>query len=207
MEMRSANVVLAASLVAAAACRQTHPPCLGDDRKAGAAADSLYLTPGGSAAADGSKRDPLATVPAARVPLWPGTAPAGGSSNEVSDAAMTVFLPPKGRAMGEKTNRGTQDSLLGPGPQPELIALYSNELHVTDQTPRAFLAHAKDETPVPPENSRGFRDALQAHTVAVEYLELPSGGHGLYGCKGLMWEAWRTKALEWLAAQGIIPER
>ena len=77
---------------------------------------------------------------------------------------------------------------------------------VTDQTPPAFLAHAKDDKPVPPENSRALRDALKSHGVSVEYLELPAGGHGLYGCKGPMWEAWKKRALEWMAAQGIIPQ-
>ena len=107
--------------------------------------------------------------------------------------------------MGEKTNGGTKDNLLGLHPKPELVRLFSNEHQVTDQTPPTFLAHAKDDVPVPPENSRSFRDALKAHRVAVEYLELPSGGHGLYGCRGPMWEAWKKRALEWLATQGIIP--
>jgi len=105
--------------------------------------------------------------------------------------------------MGEKTNGGTKDNLLGPDPKPELIRLFSNEQQVTDQTPPTFLAHAKDDVAVPPENSRALRDALKARRVAVEYLELPSGGHGLYGCKGPMWEAWKKRALEWLATQGI----
>ena len=108
--------------------------------------------------------------------------------------------------MGEKTHKGSKQSLLGPDPTPELIQLFSNEEQVTDQTPPAFLAHAKDDVSVPPENSRALRDALKAHGVAVEYLELPSGGHGLYGCKGPMWEAWKKRALEWMAAQDIIPQ-
>ena len=105
--------------------------------------------------------------------------------------------------MGEKTNKGTKDNLLGPDPKPELIALYSNERQVTCQTPPTFLAHARDDKAVPPENSRAFRDALEAHNVPVEYLELPSGGHGLNGCKGPMWEAWQRGALKWLAKQGF----
>ncbi len=46
-------------------------------------------------------------------------------------------------------------------------------------------------------------EALKAHQVAAEYLELPSGGHGLNGYKGPMWDAWQTKSLEWLAAQKL----
>ena len=65
-----------------------------------------------------------------------------------------------------------------------------------------FLSHV----PVPPENSRALREALKAHGVPVEYLELPEGGHGLFGCKGPMWEAWKKRALEWMAARDIIPQ-
>ena len=43
-------------------------------------------------------------------------------------------------------------------------------------------------------------EALKAHKVPAEYLELPSGGHGLNGYKGPMWDAWQTKSLEWLGA-------
>lgn len=108
--------------------------------------------------------------------------------------------------MGDKTHQGSQQNLLGADPKPEMIQLFSNEQQVTAQTPPAFLAHARDDVGVPPENSRALRDALKSHGVAVEYLELPEGGHGLFGCKGPMWEAWKKRALEWLAAQGIIPQ-
>ena len=109
--------------------------------------------------------------------------------------------------MGEKTHGGSKAALLGANPKPELVELFSNEKQVTEKTPPAFLAHAKDDLSVPPENSRALRDALEAHGVAVEYLELPSGGHGLYGCKGPMWEAWKKRALEWMAGRDIIPRR
>ncbi len=107
--------------------------------------------------------------------------------------------------MGDRTHAGSKANLLGKNPNAELVQLFSNEKQVTDKTPPTFLAHAKDDVGVPPENSRMFRKAMKAHNIAVEYLELPSGGHGFNGCQGPMWEAWKTKSLEWLAAQGIIP--
>ncbi|MDY0169346.1 MAG: prolyl oligopeptidase family serine peptidase [Thermoguttaceae bacterium] len=69
------------------------------------------------------------------------------------------------------------------------------------------MTHAKDDVAVPPENSRMMAAALKAHNVPVEYQELPSGGHGFNGCQGPMWEAWKTRSLEWLAEQGISPRR
>ena len=107
--------------------------------------------------------------------------------------------------MGPLTNTGSKDNLLGLNPKTDLVHLYSNELHVTSNTPPAFLAHAIDDKPVPPENSRQFVTAMKANQVPVELLELPSGGHGLNGCKGPLWEQWKAAALKWLAAQKFIP--
>ncbi|MHB8974125.1 MAG: alpha/beta hydrolase [Pirellulaceae bacterium] len=107
--------------------------------------------------------------------------------------------------MGEQTHELSKTKLLGAHPKPELVQLFSNETQVTDQTPPAFLAHAQDDTDVPPDNSRRFVAALKAHHVPVEYLELPSGGHGFNGCQGPLWEEWKAKSLVWLASQKLIP--
>ena len=76
---------------------------------------------------------------------------------------------------------------------------------MTAQTPPAFLAHAADDKVVPSQNSAMFHEALKAHGVESKYLELPSGGHGLNGYKGPMWDAWQAQSLEWLAGQKVIP--
>jgi acetyl esterase/lipase len=107
--------------------------------------------------------------------------------------------------MGEKTHAGSKAKLLGPNPPPEQVKFFSNETQVTQETPPAFLAHALDDQPVPPENSRAFVAAMQAHHVPAEYLELPSGGHGLNGCQGPLWEKWKERSLQWLVGQGFIP--
>lgn len=107
--------------------------------------------------------------------------------------------------MGEKTHSLSKTKLLGPNPKPELVRLFSNETQVTEQTPPAFLVHAKNDTGVPPDNSRNFVAAMKAHGVPVEYLELPSGGHGLNGCKGPLWEQWKAESLAWLASRKLIP--
>lgn len=107
--------------------------------------------------------------------------------------------------MGEKTHGGSKRNLLGADPTPELIKHFSNELQVTERTPPMFLAHAVDDKPVPPENSRMLFDALQARKIPSKYLELPSGGHGLDGYKGPMWDAWQTQSLAWLAELKFVP--
>lgn len=102
--------------------------------------------------------------------------------------------------MGAKTHEGSKQNLLGDNPTPEMVTLFSNEKQVTSQTPPAFIAHAADDGLVVPDNSRDFAAALRKHQVAAEYLELPSGGHGLNGYQGPMWEAWKTASLAWLAS-------
>jgi acetyl esterase/lipase len=101
--------------------------------------------------------------------------------------------------MGEKTHGGSRNNLLGKNPDAKLVDLFSNEKQVSAKTPPAFLAHAKDDRAVVPENSKAFYDALQMHKVPAKYLELPSGGHGLNGYKGPMWDAWQEQSLAWLA--------
>jgi len=76
---------------------------------------------------------------------------------------------------------------------------------VNERTCPTFLAHARDDEAVSDDNSRAFYEALRRHGVPARYLELPSGGHGLNGYKGPMWDAWQSESLMWLAAQGIIP--
>lgn len=108
--------------------------------------------------------------------------------------------------MGEITHGGSKLNLLGKDPSAELVDLFSNEKQVSERTPPTFLAHAVDDKPVPPENSKAFFAALQANKVPSRYLELPSGGHGLDGYKGPMWDAWQEKSLAWLATEAFAGE-
>ncbi|WP_339676798.1 alpha/beta hydrolase, partial [uncultured Gimesia sp.] len=109
--------------------------------------------------------------------------------------------------MGDSTHGGSRKNLLGNNPTPELVELFSNEKQVTAQTPPIFLAHAVDDKPVPIKNSQDLYAALQAKKIPSQLLELPSGGHGLNGYKGPMWDAWQKQSLEWLAKLKIIPEQ
>lgn len=109
-------------------------------------------------------------------------------------------------SMGDKSHGGSRKNLLGEKPTDEAIKLFSNELQVTKETPPTYLAHPKDDTVVVPDNSRMLYEALQANKVPSEYLELPSGGHGLNGYKGPMWDAWQEGSLKWLAEQGVLPK-
>lgn len=107
--------------------------------------------------------------------------------------------------MGMGTHGGSRKNLLGENPSEAALLNFSNEKQVTRQTPPAFLAHAQNDVVVPPAHSASFHEALQAAKVPSKYLELPTGGHGLNGYKGPMWDAWQTQSLEWLRSLGLLP--
>lgn len=107
-------------------------------------------------------------------------------------------------SMGPETHSGSKRNLLGPDPSDDLVALFSNEKQVTGQTPPVFLAHAQDDDAVTAANSQLFYDALIAHQVPAHYLKLPSGGHGLNGYSGPMWDEWQTQSLKWLVQQKML---
>lgn len=101
--------------------------------------------------------------------------------------------------MDKSTHAGSRRNLLGDKPSDELIELFSNEKQVTAETCPTYLAHALDDRVVVPANSQSFHDALKELGISTEYLKLPSGGHGLNGYKGPMWDAWQEQSLVWLS--------
>ena len=106
--------------------------------------------------------------------------------------------------MDASTHGGSRNNLLGKDPTPELVERFSNEKQVTAQTPPTFLTHAADDKVVVPDNSLHFYEALLAKNVPAKYLALPSGGHGLNGYKGPMWDAWQKQSIEWLAEMKMM---
>ena len=106
--------------------------------------------------------------------------------------------------MGDKGHAGSRKNLMGADPKPELVEQFSNEKRVTKDTPPTYLAHAKDDKAVPIENSQMFYDALTQNHVPAKFVALESGGHGLNGYKGPMWDQWQTEFIAWLAAEKFI---
>ena len=76
------------------------------------------------------------------------------------------------------THLGSRDNLLGKHPSKMLIGEYSNELHVTDQTPPAYIIHAGDDKVVDVDNSIAYYEQLRHHNVFVEMHLYPKSNHG-----------------------------
>lgn len=105
------------------------------------------------------------------------------------------------------THNGSKESLLGKTASDALIAKYSNEKLVNENTPPTFFAHATDDHAVPVENSINYYMALKKNKVPAEMHLYQSGGHGFgLGNKGTN-TYWPAACEHWLQANKIIPEK
>jgi acetyl esterase/lipase len=114
---------------------------------------------------------------------------AGGhlaSALMVSDSAVVrpnfgILFYPVISMKKELTHKGTHDQLLGEKVSEQLENQYSNELHVSDQTPPAYIVVSRDDQKVNPQNSIFFHNEMHAKNRPATLHIYPSGGHGWRG--------------------------
>jgi acetyl esterase/lipase len=100
---------------------------------------------------------------------------------------------------------GSRKNLIGEGNNWQLAELYSNELHVTENTPPTFLVLADDDKGVLPKNSIEFYSALKANNIPAEMHIFREGGHGFgMNKKNLPVDQWPELFYSWLKAMKII---
>jgi acetyl esterase/lipase len=101
---------------------------------------------------------------------------------------------------------GSGLNLLGNNPDPKLLDDLSNELHVTDQTPPAFLVHGTNDSLVSVDNSLAMYSALKKAGVPAE-MHLPEKGQHGFGLSltdpGL--SSWPSLMITWLKIRGVLP--
>lgn len=103
--------------------------------------------------------------------------------------------------MGQYRNDWSRRFLLGEVPEKELIDFYSPQLHVTADTPPAFLWHTAQDESVPAVNAMIYAAALQKCGVPYALHIFPFGPHG----KALAQDdaqvgQWRALFKSWLEA-------
>lgn len=76
------------------------------------------------------------------------------------------------------THEGSRKALLGPDPPDSMTELFSNEKHVTADTPPAFILACSDDRVVPVRNSTEYYLSLAEKGVGATLHIYPSGGHG-----------------------------
>jgi len=100
---------------------------------------------------------------------------------------------------------GSRKNLIGEGNNWEMVEKYSNELHVSSETPPTFLVLADDDSAVPPRNSVEFYLALKENSVPAEMHIFAEGGHGFGITKhNQPADQWPNLFYNWLKAIEII---
>jgi len=108
-------------------------------------------------------------------------------------------------SFGECRHHGSMINLIGENPPDDLRRSLSNEMHVSDNTPPAFLWHTADDDVVPVENSLIFAAALGRKNIDFELHVFPRGVHGL----GLaesdpVVSIWTGLCEKWMIDKGFI---
>jgi acetyl esterase/lipase len=99
---------------------------------------------------------------------------------------------------------GSRNNLLGKDTTSQYIDYFSNELHVTVNSPKAFLVHAKNDEAVPIENAWMYKTALEKAGVPVQLIEFEKGGHGFGMINSTSDIAWPSLLTEWLKKEHIL---
>jgi acetyl esterase/lipase len=103
------------------------------------------------------------------------------------------------------TNWGTHNSLIGEKPSNELVEKFSNEKHVTDNTPPAFIVVSSADEGVFVKNSLVYTQALIDHKIPVSLHVYPGGFHGFGFNKDNNFkdaDIWHKELLRWLKRNG-----
>jgi acetyl esterase/lipase len=116
---------------------------------------------------------------------------------------MILLYPVISLDAGLVSKTMTRTNLLGATPSKEQVDFFSNEKHVTSDTPPVWLIHAADDKRITVRHSLLFYDALLKANVKAEMHILPVGGHGFaleHPTRQDKWMGWCT---DWLHENGF----
>jgi acetyl esterase/lipase len=99
------------------------------------------------------------------------------------------------------THMDSRNALLGRSPSDALVNEFSNERHVTRDTPPTLILHAADDQLVDIDNSVVFFEALRHAGVPVEARFFEKGQHGLFL---LPRDTWQGAIMDWMTSKGWL---
>lgn len=102
------------------------------------------------------------------------------------------------------THMGSRNNLIGKNASYDLVEEYSNEMHITENTPPTFLVHSSDDNAVPVENSIRFYQELVKNKVPAEMHIFETGGHGYGMGRDELTKAWPERLKTWLHHHKLI---
>jgi dipeptidyl aminopeptidase/acylaminoacyl peptidase len=104
-------------------------------------------------------------------------------------------------------HKGSRTYLLGDAPTQAQMEAMSPELHVTAQTPPAFLFTTTDDHTVPVLNSVMFYSALVKAGVPAEMHIFQHGGHGSgLGVGNPQLSVWPDLLIKWMRERGYAAD-
>lgn len=104
----------------------------------------------------------------------------------------------------ESPHTGSANNLAGTNATQAQKEYFSNERHVTQQTPPTFLVHANDDYGVPVQNSIIFNQALVANKVKAEMHLYQSGGHGFGLNNKTTSDDWFERLINWMKSNKFL---
>jgi acetyl esterase/lipase len=99
---------------------------------------------------------------------------------------------------------GTRETLIGKDAPAVTLNFFSNDKHVTGNTPPTFLVHAADDDVVPVKNSLLFYNALLSAKVPAEMHIFQAGGHGFGLDNPKSKNKWFDWCRNWLDENGFL---
>jgi len=104
----------------------------------------------------------------------------------------------------ESPHTGSANNLAGINATQAQKEYFSNERHVTPQTPPTFLVHANDDNGVPVQNSIIFNQALVANKVKAEMHLYQGGGHGFGLNNKTTSDDWFDRLTNWMKSNKFL---
>ncbi len=104
----------------------------------------------------------------------------------------------------ESPHTGSANNLAGTNATQAQKEYFSNERHVTPQTPPTFLVHANDDNGVPVQNSILFNQALVANKVKAEMHLYQGGGHGFGLNNKTTSDDWFERLTNWMKSNKFL---
>jgi len=118
--------------------------------------------------------------------------------NESCRPDFSALIYPVITMTAPHVHENSRNNLIGSSAEDDAIAQYSNELHVRENTPPAFIIHSADDDIVKVENSILIYQALKDKNVPVEMHLYPFGGHGFSLAIGKEYlQGWTDRFMEW----------
>ena len=101
-------------------------------------------------------------------------------------------------------HQGSTEQLIGKNASVEVVNYFSNELQVDQNTPPAFMVHAKDDEAVPVKNTLEYEKALKLQDIPVEVVLFEKGGHGFGMNNSNSDKQWPPSLKDWFVKMHIL---